>query len=134
MRAVIDTNVFVSGIFWNGPPADILKAWYRKAFILCFTPGIRDEYTRVAYGLANKYSGIDVAPYLELIPIYGEMITDRKLPEPISRDPDDDKFIACAVAAKAKVIVSGDQDLLEVGTYKNISIVTPKKFIASWVA
>lgn len=130
MKVVIDTNVFISGIFWSGPPADILKAWYRKAFILCFTPSIRDEYSRVAYGLAKKYSDIDVAPYLELIPTYSEMVADRKLPEPVSRDPDDDKFIACALSANAKVIISGDQDLLSIGSYKGINIVTPKIFLS----
>jgi len=119
MKVVIDTNVFVSGIFWNGPPADIIRAWYRK-----------DEYARVAYGLAKKYSDINVAPYLELIPIYGQVVADKKLPEPVSRDPNDDKFIACAFNAKAKVIISGDNDLLDVGTYQDIELVTPKAFIS----
>lgn len=129
MNVVIDTNVFVSGIFWSGPPADIIKAWYSKAFTLCFTPKIKDEYTRVAYGLAKKYSGIDVAPYLELVPIYGQMVADITLPKPVSRDPDDDKFIACAIAAAAKVIVSGDKDLLDLVNYENINISTPKEFL-----
>lgn len=130
MNVVIDTNVFVSGIFWSGPPADIIKAWYRKAFTLCFTPKIKDEYARVAYGLAKKHSDINVAPYLELIPIYGQIIADKKLPEPVSRDPDDDTFIACAFNAKAKVIITGDKDLLDVGTYQDIQLVTPKAFIS----
>ena len=130
MKVVIDTNVFVSGIFWSGPPAKILKAWYRKAFTLCFTPKIKDEYTRVAYGLAKKYSGIDVASYLELVPIYGQLVADIKLPGPVSRDPDDDMFIACAVAAEAKVIVSGDKDLTDLKSYNNIKILKPSQLLS----
>ena len=129
MKVVIDTNVFVSGIFWSGPPAKIIRAWYRKAFTLCFTPKIKDEYTRVAYGLAKKYSGIDVAPYLELVPIYGQLVADIKLPDPVSRDPDDDMFIACAIAAKTKVIVSGDKDLLDLVSHETIQMLAPKKFL-----
>jgi len=129
MRIVIDTNVFVSGIFRSGPPSDILSLWQQKKTTLCFTSDILDEYQRVGQILAKKYSGIDIEPILELVTIHGKIFPNIVLPEPVSRDPDDDKFIACAVSAKAKYIVSGDKDLLDIGSYSKITMIKPKEFL-----
>ena len=53
MKVVLDTNVFMSGIFWSGPPSDILSVWQEKQFILVLTTDIWDEYIHVA-GILNK--------------------------------------------------------------------------------
>lgn len=129
MKIVLDTNVFMSGIFWSGPPSDVLDLWQQGKITLCITPDILEEYISVGKRLTKKYPGIDVSPFIELVTIYGHMVPDIKLAETISRDPDDDKFIACAVSAKAKVIVSGDKDLLDLIKHKQIDILTPKSFI-----
>ena len=47
MRVVIDTNVFVSGVFWKGPPAEILRAWRAGRIEIVLSPEILDEYRRV---------------------------------------------------------------------------------------
>ncbi|OHB50966.1 MAG: hypothetical protein A2Y10_08390 [Planctomycetes bacterium GWF2_41_51] len=49
--------------------------------------------------------------------------------KPVCQDPDDDKFITCAIASKSSYIISGDKHLLNIGEYFNISIVTPRYFI-----
>ncbi len=87
-------------------------------------------YTRVAHALARKRPGVDIEPLLELVAIHTKLFPNSHLPKPVSRDPDDDKFIACAITAQAKFIVSGDQDLLEIGVYENIEIITPKAFVS----
>lgn len=51
----------------------------------------------------------------------------------VSRDPDDDKFVGCAKDAKALYIVSGDKDLLVLGHYENIEIVTAKEFCEKYL-
>ena len=51
----------------------------------------------------------------------------------LSRDPDDDKFIECAIDAKAMYIVSGDQDLLDVGTYEGVEIITAAQFCEKYL-
>lgn len=129
MKIVLDTNVFVSGIFWGGPPSDVLDLWQQGKITLCITPDILEEYICVGKRLTKKYPGVDINPFIELVTIYGYMVPDIKLLKPISRDPDDDKFISCAISAKAKVIVSGDKDLLDLASYNKIDILTPKKFI-----
>ena len=76
-----------------------------------------EEYKRVSHILAKKYASVDLGPILELVTIYAKMYTPVVLEKPVSRDPDDDKFIACALAADIKIIVSGDQDLLSISGY-----------------
>ena len=55
------------------------------------------------------------------------------LPEPVSEDPDDDKFLACALASNTRIIVSGDSDLLKVTGYADIRVLTPKVFITEFL-
>ena len=134
MKIVLDTNVFVSGIFWSGPPSNVLSLWQQGNIILCITPNILEEYTRVGRILMKKYANINLEPFLELVTLYGEIFPDFELPEPASRDPDDDKFIACAVSAKANLVVSGDKDLLDLRHYNGIKIISPKQFLSQMVA
>jgi len=61
------------------------------------------------------------------------MCIAEKLPEPVSKDPDDDKFIACAIASKTKIIVSGDKHLLDVSGYKGIEVLTPRQFVEKYM-
>ena len=129
MRVIIDTNVFVSGIFWSGPPYKILKAWQLQKITLVISQDIFDEYKRVAKALTDKYPTIDTDPFLQLIAINAEAHIPVVLKHPISRDPDDDKFIACALAAHVKFIISGDQDLLTLSRYQDIEIMTPALFV-----
>ncbi len=133
MNIVLDTNVFVSGIFWNGAPSEVLDLWQQQEITLCITPSILEEYIRVGRILAKKYPTVAIEPFLELLARYSKIFDDLPLYEPISRDPDDDKFIACALSANAKVIVSGDKDLLDVKHYLDIEIVNPKSFLTKYI-
>ena len=129
MKIVLDTNVFVSGIFWSGPPSDILKAWQAKRLTLALSAEIWDEYTRVAEILSQKYPSVELLSILDLVAIYGEFYQAIPLPAPVSSDPDDDKFLACAMSAKTKLIVSGDSDLLDISGYSGIIVIKPRVFV-----
>ncbi len=129
MKIILDTNVFISGIFWSGPPHQILKAWQQRKIHLVVSKEILNEYDRVSKALSEKYPAIDLSPFIELLIIHAEVYVPVKLKEPVSRDPDDDKFIACALSAKVKIIVSGDQDLLTVSGYQGINIMNPGSFV-----
>ena len=111
MRIVLDTNVFVSGVFFSGPPNQILKAWRHGHLHLAISKEILDEYQRVGEGLAVKFRGIDLGPILELVTLKAKCFPAQRLPAPLCDDPDDDKFFACALAGKSKIIVSGDKHL-----------------------
>ena len=73
MKVVLDTNVLVSGIFFSGPPAGILRAWSQGKFQLVLSPEILDEYKRVSAELAVKFPDIDIQRILDLIVVHSEV-------------------------------------------------------------
>jgi putative PIN family toxin of toxin-antitoxin system len=132
IRVVLDTNVLVSGFFWGGQPRKILDAWEKKRLQLLFSQEIMEEYTRVAHVLVRKLyacQDVDVSAALELLTIHGEIVSPISLFQPVSRDPDDDKFIACALGGRCQLIISGDKDLLEISGYANITVLKPAHFV-----
>ena len=129
MKVVLDTNVFISGVFFSGPPNKILKGWRDGRFTLVLSPEILEEYQRVAEALSKKYPPVDMTELLELIVVEADMIQAGPLKEPVSADPDDDKFIACALASGARLIVSGDKHLLDVDGYGGIEVLKPRAFV-----
>jgi len=129
VKVVLDTNVFISGIFFGGPPGKILKGWRDGRFTLVLSPEILEEYQRVADALSKKYPPVDLTELLELIVVEADMIQAEPLNEPVSADPDDDMFIACALASGARLIVSGDKHLLGVDGYGGIEVLKPKAFV-----
>ena len=128
MKIVLDTNVFISGIFFHGPPAEILEAWKKSKFQIVLSKEIIEEYQRVAESLADKFPGIDISSIIDLIAIHAEIIDTEGIEVFECEDPDDNKFIECAIASKAKLIVSGDKHLLKISGYKNIAVHKPRDF------
>lgn len=99
MRVVLDTNVFVSGVFFGGLPGQILEAWRSGRIRPVLSAEIFEEYGRVVDDLKARYSGVDLEPFLTLLAVEGEIVEAPPLAEPVSSDPEDDKFLACALAA-----------------------------------
>ena len=67
MKVIIDTNVFMSGIFWSGVPAKILQAWENKQIELILSTEILEEYIRVGNILSRKYAGVNIDEIVELL-------------------------------------------------------------------
>jgi putative PIN family toxin of toxin-antitoxin system len=111
MRIILDTNVFVSGIFFSGPPYHILKAWRDGKLQLVISPEILEEYRRVAAILAEQFPPVDIQAILDIVDNESESYDAPSLLESICDDPDDDKFLACALASNTVTIVSGDKHL-----------------------
>ena len=130
MKVVLDTNVLISGIYFGGLPGKILQAWGARQFQLMVSTEILQEYLHVAERLADSYPGVEYEGVLGLIVQNAELVQTSDLPEPVSEDPDDDKFLACALAGDSTTIVSGDSDLLNVSGYRGIKVLTPKVFVA----
>jgi putative PIN family toxin of toxin-antitoxin system len=129
VKIILDTNVFISGIFFTGPPHKILQAWHDRRVQIILSPEILKEYSRVAESLHRKFSEIDLNAILELIVVEAEMNEVQALEEAVCADPDDDKFIACALSSGAKLIVSGDKHLLDVDGYRGLEVLKPKAFV-----
>jgi len=133
VRIVLDTNVLVSGIFFSGPPRQIVEAWTAGALQVVLSLEILEEYRRVAGELQSKFPTIDIRPILDFLLIHSEICLPNPLPAPVSADPDDDKFIECALSRGVKLIVSGDQDLLGVSGYEGIRVIRPRAFVERYL-
>ncbi len=107
MKAVIDTNVFVSSVFGDSP-REVIQQWFRGRFSLCLSEAIFREYQRVL----RELQAVSPEEERDLIAAFtsGEYVLNVNNPPPvdvISTDPDADKFLACALALEADYIVSG---------------------------
>jgi len=129
MRIVLDTNVFISGIFFTGPPYQILKAWRDGKVQLLVSPSILDEYQRIGVELVLQFRDGDLRPFWDLLTIQAEIVLAPTLPQVIHDDPSDDKFLEAAVAGNASYIISGDKHLLKLSEFQGIRILKPKDFV-----
>ncbi len=129
MKIVLDTNVFVSGIFFGGPPGTILEAWQDGRIDLAVSLEILTEYERVGNELAAKYPPIDPRPFLALVALNAELRDCPPLLEQVCADADDDKFLACALATRSECVVSGDKLLLKVSGYRAVEVIRPRDFV-----
>ena len=130
IRAVVDTNVFVSGVFWKGPPYQVLQAWSEGRFKLIATAPILDEYERVLTELSAKYQFGNSMRILEPVRLNAELVTPVRFAKPVCRDRDDDKFLAGALAGSAPFLVSGDLDLQAVDGFKGIRVLKARAFLS----
>lgn len=128
MKVVIDTNTFVSGIFWGGYPGKALQLWRNKKFRLVVNEPILREYIRVIGEIAHEKDSILGNEWLRFI-LENALIIKHPETLKICRDPNDDMFINCAVYSKSQYIVSGDKDLLVLKEVEGISIVKSREFL-----
>jgi len=133
LRIVLDSNVFISGVFFSGPPYEILKAWIDKRIQIVISSEILQEYKRVGEELLHRYSEIEITPILKSFSKNAKSISGPRLPHPVCVDPDDDKFLECAVAGNAELIISGDRHLLDIFEFQGIKIVKPRKFVDDYL-
>jgi putative PIN family toxin of toxin-antitoxin system len=130
VKVVVDTNVLVSALLFGGKPGKLIPLWQRATIRPVASKEIIDEYLRVLtypkFKLAEE--DINFLLYREILP-YSEVADVEPCPRIIKKDPEDDKFMRCALAGKAKWIISGDRHLLAFKTYQKIKILTPSDFL-----
>lgn len=137
MRLVLDTNVVVSALLWDGVPRRLLKVGRAEGVVLYSSSPLLAELSDVLS--RPKFTNKIAASLLsvdQLVDLYAELI-DLVLPVPTPRlapDPDDDVVIGTALAAKADYVVTGDKGLLSVGTYEDGRIVSVSEALQLVVA
>jgi uncharacterized protein len=126
MRIVADTNTALSGLLWQGPPRRLLDLARNRTITLYTSQTllaelaeviVRDKFADRIFAAGVSASAL-VQGYEDLV----EIVDPQPLPVPVSRDPDDDHVLACAVAAGAYLVVSRDKDLLDLHEYRGIPI------------
>jgi uncharacterized protein len=132
---VLDTNVWISGLLWTGKPHEILRAAESGRLTLVVSPAIVEE---VAEALGRpKFSArlatlrTSVRELVESMLSLAEVSSPRRVVPVVTADPEDDKILACARAARVQWLVSGDGHLLAVGHYHGIQIVDPHTFLTT---
>ena len=128
MKIVIDTNVFISAVFFGGLPLQVLQSVISKQNDAYISPEIWDEYNDVIERMTKKYpSRLKQRLIDEVFKLFKVIIPSSEIS--ICRDSDDDKFISCALDAECMYIVSGDDDLLSLRNVDDIGICTPSEFL-----
>ncbi len=129
VKVVIDTNVFISS-FFGGIPRAIIDQWKNGEITLCISQDIIEEYFEVLnrLGLEDK-NEIDLLCRLFAEGYHSIFAAKTPRLNVVIDDPDDDKFLECAVALDCKMVVSGDKHLKDIKKYIDIEILSPREFI-----
>lgn len=133
MKIVLDTNVFISGIFWKGPPHQIIKLAEEKRVKIYATLEILEELFGVLKRKKFDYLFKEIKTsreiiFQEILELVKTCICKVKV-WVIKKDLPDNKFLACALCCGASFIISGDRHLLKLKKFKGIYIVSSKEFL-----
>ena len=129
-RVVLDTNVLISALLFRGGLSKIVGLWQKGKIIPVISKETFSELVTVLeypkFSLTQEETDsiikYEILPYFEIV----EVVKDVK---GICRDPEDDKFISCAISGSADHIVSGDKDLFDLKQYKSIKIIKASDFL-----
>lgn len=126
VRVVADTNVIVSALFWKGNESKIIDLAEEGKIKLLSSVALLDELKKVLmyerFGLGEK----TVDDNVEYILTISEIISPKRRLRVIREDPDDNKFLECALEGKARYIISGDRHLLRLKEFRGIKVVRAK--------
>lgn len=133
MRVVADTNVIVSALLWVGIPHGILVAAEGARITLRTSPALLEELEgvlrRPKFASRLRELQVDAGELTVRYARLAQVVLPRRVIRLVDKDPADDEVLACALASRAKFIISGDTDLLQMRTYRHIPILSPTAFV-----
>lgn len=129
-KVVIDTNIWISAIFWGGKPRKVIEAWTRNKFYLIISPALKSELLRT---IEEKAKILEVAPnfvlsWLEIVSEKAVIVYPKEKVE-ICRHPKDNVLLEASLESRADFLVTGDKDLLILKTFKKTRIIRPVEFL-----
>jgi len=129
IRVVIDTNVYLSGLFFGGKPMACLELARSGAFRLYASPELLNELEDELSDAPFNQSSGNISRIISNIEAYARIIkAARRVTE--VRDPKDNMLLDCALASKADFLVTGDKDLLDIGRFRQTRILSVAEFLA----
>ena len=133
MRLVLDTNVLISALLWPGTPTRLIDLASEGEIQLFTSRALLDELSetllRPKFTQAVAATGLSPGVLIKHYQRLAYLVTARKLTQQICRDADDDAVLACALAAKAHIIATGDKDLLVLHPFRGINILNPAEAV-----
>ncbi len=134
MRAVADTNVVISGLLWQGPSRRILDLARTGTLDLFTSPvlliELEDVLGRRKFLRRLESAGVDPQDLVFGYAALARLVIPTEKPTVVLEDPDDDEVLACALSARAEVIISGDRHLRSLGSFRGIRIVMAAELLA----
>ncbi|MFZ2455209.1 MAG: putative toxin-antitoxin system toxin component, PIN family [Candidatus Altiarchaeia archaeon] len=128
MKAVLDTNVFISGIFWSGASRESLELWRDGKYALVASLETISEIETVLKDFKIRLPDDLISAWIDLVISNCIMVEPVEKIDAVSDDPDDNMFLEAAVAAEADYIVSQDNHLLKIKEFRGTKIVKPEEF------
>jgi len=129
---VLDTGVFVAGVFWRHEPHLCLKAWLQGILLPVISEEILTEYETVLERVKQEqHFRTEIGPWLEALRSSALWVTPVVFRQRVCRDSKDDKFIAAALAASARTIIARDHDLTVLEKPFGIAMLTPRAWLGT---
>jgi len=128
LRVVIDTSILIASL-WEGKSRDVVELWKKGEITLCVSEAILEEYLYIIPRFTMLKKGAEKLIYLFKVRKNVERITSSRRLEIIKEDPADNKFLECAIEAKAEYILSADKHLRDLGEYEGVRIVSSGSFL-----
>jgi len=129
VRVVLDTNVLISALGWGGKPEWCLRLGLRGEVEMLGSPATLSELARVLEYPKFAFSEAEQSAFLSAILSRTTLVRPEVDVHEVHADSDDTAFLECAVAGGANYLVSGDDDLLAIGEYRGVRILTPDEFL-----
>ncbi|MFQ6072078.1 MAG: putative toxin-antitoxin system toxin component, PIN family [Methanosarcinales archaeon] len=129
IRIVVDTNIQISALGWIGKPHTLIKKCMKKELTLITSLDLIEEFKKVATRPKFGFTTEEIDGYINAQLEVAELVQPTEKLDVVKDDPDDNKFIECAVEGNANYIVTGDKHLLKLGKYKDIEIISVAEFL-----
>jgi putative PIN family toxin of toxin-antitoxin system len=131
MRVILDTNVFISGIFWEGNFCfQIIDRWRKGEFELVSSKELIEEFVKTLKCFKIQLDEETIVDWRNMIIENAIIVEPTEKLEIIKEDSDDNKFLETAIAGEADFIISQDNHLLKLREFRGIKVITPEKFCA----
>jgi hypothetical protein len=133
LRVVLDTNILISALIFTGVLSKIVNLWKDGSVVPVLTKETFNEFREVLNYPKFSLTKTEINLILEeeILP-YFEVVKVARSVKEVCRDRQDDKFISCAIAARADYIVSGDEDLLVLKKYGQTKIIFASEFLGQF--
>ena len=128
MKVVLDTNIFISGIFWKGSSNKVITNWREEKFTLVTSLEAISEIIKVLKDFKIKLSDEMIKEWVDLIVRNSIIVEPKEKINIVKDDPKDNIFIETAVVGNADYIISQDNHLLKLKDFGGIKIITPEEF------
>ena len=128
-KVVLDTNVWVSALFWHGAPQRIFDQFTRQKIRVYFSDSTWKEWQITVGSISSKLKQLEKFLKLSKLVKKNSHWHSPNFKVNVCRDPKDNQFLELGIGARVDFLVSGDQDLLSLKKVRGLKIITPKQLL-----